>query len=267
MPYLEVSDGSKLYYVDWGSGRPVVFLHGRGGSLELYSYQAAELSDDFRVLAYDARGHGNSDKPNSAYSHDEYARDLKDFISALGIDSVNLIGASTGGFVIQRYAMLYGLDCVSSITLISSTPVFAARPDFPHAYSLESFDAIKAKLKSDYPLAVMEFNRFLFHKEPSAETLSWIFSLSMRTPLSVLLKTLDANIVMDYRSVLPALDKPVFIIHGRNDKLCPFEAARFMSERIPNSQLEPFENSGHCPYIEEQQKMNMVLKKFILGRC
>jgi non-heme chloroperoxidase len=266
VPSVEVSKGCRISYVDWGVGKPIVFLHGRGGSLELFTYQTADLSNYFRVVAYDARGHGNSDKPNSAYTHEEYATDLRDIIDALGLESVNLVGASTGSFVIQKYANLFGLNGISSVTLISSTPVFAQRPDFPFAFPLEGFDTIKDKLRSDYPLAVMEFNRFLFHNQPSAETLDWMFTLSMRTPLHVLLKTLDSNIAMDYRSVLRKIDKPVLILHGRNDKLCPFEAAKFMSEIIPNNRLEPFANSGHCPYIEEVQKMNTILKNFILGR-
>jgi non-heme chloroperoxidase len=265
VPCLEVSDGCKLNYVEWGSGRPVIFLHGRGGSVEFFTYQTTELSKHFRVLAYDARGHGNSDKPNSLYNHDEYARDLKDFMDKLGLDSVNLAGASTGSFVIQNYVKLFGLSRVNSITLISSTPVFSAKPDFPYAFSRDGFVEIEAKLKSDFPKAVADFTRFLFHKEPSGETLNWLVTLSLKTPLHVLLKTLHSNVNMDYRDVLPRLgEKPVLIAHGKQDKLCPFEAARFLSEKIPSSRLEAFENSGHCLYIEEHEKMNIVLRDFLL---
>jgi non-heme chloroperoxidase len=262
VPRIEVSEDCKINYIDWGQGKPVLFLHGRGGSLEFYNYQTADLSRDFRVVAYDARGHGNSDKPNSAYSHEEYAMDLRKIIEALRLDAVNLVGASTGSFVIQKYSELFGLANISSITLISSTPVFSARPDFPHAFQMSGFDEIKKKLRSDYPRAVMEFNRFLFHDQPSAETLEWMFNLSMLTPLHVLLKTLNANIAMDYRTALSKIDRPVLIVHGRKDKLCPFEAAAFMSQSIPHNRLEAFENSGHCPYLEESLKMNTVLRDF-----
>jgi non-heme chloroperoxidase len=264
VPSIKVSEGCKINYIDWGTGKPIVFLHGRGGSLEFYNYQTEDLSHDFRVIAYDARGHGNSDKPNSEYSHEEYAKDLRNVISALGLDSVNLVGASTGSFVIQKYSQLFGLDSIASITLISSTPVFAAKPDFPLAFPISGFDEIKRKLRSDYPKAVMDFNRFLFNNQPSAETFEWMFNLSILTPLHVLLKTLEANIAMDYRKVLSGIDKPVLIIHGRKDKLCPFEAATFMSQKIPSNRLEPFENSGHCPYLEETPKLNSVLRNFIL---
>jgi len=266
MPFLEVSDGTKLNYVDWGSGKPIVFLHGRGGSLELFGYQTAQLSKEFRVLAFDARGHGSSDKPNSSYSHDEFARDVRDFITTLGLDKVDLVGASTGSFVIQNYVKKYGSDGISTIALISSTPVFAARDDFPYAFSPKGFDEIKAKLNTDYPRSVMEFNRFLFHGEPSAATLNWMFGISLKTPLLVLLKTLDANIAMDYRDVLASFNKPTLLIQGVHDKLCPFGAAKFMSEHIRGSRLELFENSGHCPYIEEQQKMNEILEDFVRNR-
>jgi non-heme chloroperoxidase len=264
MPFFEVSDGTRLNYVDWGSGDPVLFLHGRGLSYEFYEYQLTALSERFRVLAYDLRGHGDSEKPNSNYSHDEFANDLWEFINRLGLDHVNLVGASTGSFIIQNYAKLFGLDHIASVTLMSTTPVFSQKPDFPYAMSLTSFDEIKRRLRENHPKALTDFFKFLLYKEPSYELLSWMFNIGMKTPLYVLLKTLEANIAMDYRKILKKIfhSKPVLIVHGRHDRLCPLEAASFLHDEVEESKFLIFEQSGHMPYLEEKEKLNSELESF-----
>jgi non-heme chloroperoxidase len=265
MPSLETRDGTRLSYVDWGRGPAVIFLHGRGLSHDFYSYQLSRLANDFRVIAYDLRGHGDSDKPNSSYDHNEHAQDLMDLISVLGLENVNLVGASTGSFIIQNYVKLYGLNNISSCSLVSATPVFMIRQDFPFAFSKEGFDKIRKDLESDYPKAISDFLHFLCYAQPSKETFSWMFNLSIRTPLHVLLKTLKANIAMDYRDILRKFDKPVMICHGMYDRLCPLAAAEFLNRNINNSRLVVFKLSGHLPYIEEHEKFDEELCSFLLS--
>jgi non-heme chloroperoxidase len=265
MPLLETRDGTRLNYVDWGKGPTIVFLHGRGLSHNFYTYQLSQLATDFRIIAYDLRGHGDSEKPNSSYSHDEHARDLADLMINLGLDNINLVGASTGSFIIQNYARLFGLNHISSVCLVSSTPVFMIKPDFSFAFTPEGFENIRRDLGQDYPKAISNFLHFLCYKELSNETFNWMFNLSIKTPLHVLLKTLEANIRMDYRDIVEKFDKPVLLCHGRHDRLCPFAAAEFFNKNMKASKLVAFEVSGHLPYIEEHEKFNAELQSFLLG--
>lgn len=263
MPYLEVEKGIRLYYEEFGSGNPILFVHGRGAAYEAWTYQLENLRKNFRVIAFDLRGHGFSDKPSGPYNHEAFARDLKNFIRQLDLKDVTVVGWSTGSFTIEKYAALYGLhDPISKIALVGSTPVFAARRDFPHALTLSFFDRMKKNHRKNHPEAVRNFVKALFGRPPDNATSAWLFNMIMRTPLPVLLDTLEANIAMDYRNVLSEIDIPTLILQGKNDKLCFHKAAEYMNKQITSSKLVSFKQSGHSPFLEETSKFNATLSNF-----
>ncbi len=120
----------KLSYFDYGQGKPVIMIHGWPVSKEMFEYQLQPLVDaGLRVIGYDRRGFGESDKPWSGYDYDTMTDDLKAVIDGLSLSDVTLVGFSMGGGEVARYFTRYGGEGVSKAVLISSIVPFVAQTD------------------------------------------------------------------------------------------------------------------------------------------
>lgn len=101
-------NGVRLHYLDWGgSGEAIVFLHGFPGSAHNFDEMAPKFADKFRVLGLTRRGHGQSEKIETGYETDNLVEDVRQFLDAMKIERVNLIGFSAGGDELTRFAGLY----------------------------------------------------------------------------------------------------------------------------------------------------------------
>jgi len=99
MPYIEVEPGVRMAYEDRGTGSPIVFVHGWGGSGEAWDYQVLDLAPSYRCITVDLRGHGASDKPWGTYDYDLFVRDLDALLVGLDLTDVTLVGWSMGGHI------------------------------------------------------------------------------------------------------------------------------------------------------------------------
>ena len=109
MPFVTATDGTELFYNDWGSGKPVVLIHGWPLNSEMWEYQAPVLAaNGLRVIAYDRRGFGKSGQPWSGYDYDTLAGDLNTVIEALDLQGATLVGFSMGGGEVARYLARHG---------------------------------------------------------------------------------------------------------------------------------------------------------------
>ncbi len=113
---VTLASGHRLRYYEWGSSGPnLILLHGSSGYGLMWEWAAGCLSDQFHVFAPDQRGHGDSDRPDGAYSAEEYAQDVHEFMQALDMQSAVVGGHSLGGRVAQVFAALYGKQCQAII--------------------------------------------------------------------------------------------------------------------------------------------------------
>lgn len=101
-------NGVKLHYLDWGGkGKALLFIHGDGGNAHTFDEMAPKFTDSFRVLGLTRRGGGQSDKPETGYDTDTLVEDVRQFLDALKIKRINLVGFSAGGNELTRFAGLY----------------------------------------------------------------------------------------------------------------------------------------------------------------
>ena len=152
MPYVKTRDGTDLYVKDWGSGRPVVLLHGWPLNADSWDPQAMALADaGFRAIAYDRRGFGRSGQPWSGYDYDTLSDDLADVMAATGADhDAAIVGFSMGGGEVARYMSRHDGKGVIAAGLISSVvPFMLKTDDNPDGTPQSTFDQIADGIRTD----------------------------------------------------------------------------------------------------------------------
>src|SRR6202046_2558330 len=143
-PFIEASDGTRLFYRDWGRGSPIVFCHPWGLNADIWEYQLNELTEQgLRCITYDRRGHGRSEDSGRGYDFDTLAEDLATVIQKLDLRDITLVGYSMGSGEMICYLSRHGAGRVARVLFTS--------PSAPAPGSREIGDSIVAALKKDRP--------------------------------------------------------------------------------------------------------------------
>lgn len=271
MNYVATKDKAKLYVKDWGSGRPVILLHGWPLSADSWDDQAMAIADaGYRAIAYDRRGFGRSSQPWTGYDYDTLSDDLAAVIDHTGSDDVVIAGFSMGGGEVARYMSRHGGKSVTKAALISSVVPFRLKTeDNPLGTEQAAFDKTALAITEDRAKFFTEF----FHKffgtgtlaHPiSAELLEWARNVSMQASLKATLECLKSFSSTDFRGDLQAFKVPTLIIHGTEDHTVPIEAsAREAAKGISQSTLIEYEGAAHGLFASEKERLSKDLLDFI----
>src|SRR5688500_5984743 len=164
MSYIKSASGVNLFYEDWGTGQPVVLIHGWPLSHEMWEAQLTELPQQgLRCIAYDRRGFGKSSKPWQGYDYDTLADDLKAVLDELDLNDVTLVGFSMGGGEVVRYLSKYGSARVSKAVLLGAvTPFLLKTSDNANGAPQEVFDGMIEKIREDRPAFLADFGKQFF---------------------------------------------------------------------------------------------------------
>ena len=264
--FIKVEPNVYLHITDAGMGRPVVLIHGWPLSDEMYEYQYNDLiNNDYRVIGITLRGFGQSSKPYGLYDYDVHARDIKKVLDHLDIKKAVLGGFSMGGSIAIRYVSLYKAAHISKLALFgAAAPIWTQRKDFPYNLPVKAVDdLIKLNFK-DRPKLLSDFAK-IFSATPTSLNKgigSWLNGICLSASSYATAQCLIALRDTDLRKDLEKIKIPTLIMHGKKDKICSFDLAEQMKAGISDSQLIPFENSGHSLFLEETQKFNAALIKF-----
>ena len=157
MSTITTTDGTEIYYKDWGEGPVVTFSHGWPLSADAWDGQMLFLAQNgFRVVAHDRRGHGRSSQASSGNDMNGYADDLAAVIEALDLRDATLVGHSTGGGEVARYIGRHGTGRVAKAALISAVPPIMVQSDAnPEGLPMRVFDDMRASL-AEGPVAVLQ---------------------------------------------------------------------------------------------------------------
>ena len=269
LEFIEVAPGIRLHVRDWGQGRPIVLIHGWPLSNEMYDYQMMELAEKgFRAISISLRGFGKSDKPWGLYNYDVYADDLKAILDQLDLKDVTLVGFSMGGAISIHYMARHKGSRVSKLALVgAAAPVWTKREDYPYGLELSEADALIKAVDLDRPQLFTDFGKIFGRSETSVNPglAAWLHSLGMQASPYAVAQSVVALRDTDLRPELTTIAVPTAIFHAVGDKVCPFAFAEEMARRIKNARIIRFENSGHGLFLEEKQKFNHELIKFISG--
>jgi pimeloyl-ACP methyl ester carboxylesterase len=264
--FIKVEANVFLHITDAGEGRPVVLIHGWPLSDEMFEYQYNDLiNNKFRVIGITLRGFGKSSKPYGLYDYDVHARDIKKVLDHLDIKKAVLGGFSMGGPIAIRYISLYKSAHVTKLALFgAAAPIWTQRKDFPYNLPKKAVDDLIALNYKDRPKLLADFAK-IFSATPTSLNKgigSWLNGICLSASSFATAKCLIALRDTDLRKDLAKIKVPTLIMHGKLDKICSFDLAEQMKAGISDSQLVPFEKSGHSLFLEETQKFNATLIKF-----
>ncbi len=271
MAYITTRDNTKLYVKDWGTGRPVILIHGWPLSADSWDDQAVALANaGYRAIAYDRRGFGRSDQPWNGYDYDTLADDLAAVISETGAQDATIIGFSMGGGEVARYMSRHGGKNVVQAGLISSVvPYMLKTADNPNGVDQSVFDQITAGIKEDRPKFMDGFFRQFYNvgviSHPvSQEMLEWSRNVAMQAGLKGTLACANAFATTDFRGDLAAFTVPTLIIHGTADQTVPIDATgREAARAIPNATVIEYEGAPHGLFATHKERFTNDLLAFL----
>lgn len=276
MAFLEVakedSTPVELYYEDYGSGDPVVLIHGWPLSGRSWENQVPALVEaGHRVITYDRRGFGKSSQPWGGYDYDTFASDLEALLSHLDLRDVTLVGFSMGGGEVARYIGRYGADRVSKAVLAAAVPPYLYQSDDNPEGGLDdaTIEQFEEGVRGDRIAFLDDFTASFFTAGDRSDLVSEPNRIYNRDIAAFASPkgTLDCIAAFgrtDFRDDLKEFDIPTLIIHGDSDAVVPFEVSGKRShETISNSSLELIEGGPHGINATHAEQFNRALLDFL----
>lgn len=270
MSYATAKDGTRLYYKDWGSGRPVVLIHGWPLSGDTFDDVAVALAErGFRAIVPDRRGFGRSDQPWDGYDYDTLADDVATVILEAGVNEpVALAGFSMGGGEVARFITRHGAAQVSHATLIGSVVPFLLRTgDNPNGAPHEVFDGMIEGIKKDRGDFFRTFFKSFFGEgKVSQAVLDDAWRQAMNAGLRPTLACIRAFSETDFRPDLANFAMPTLVIHGVGDETVPIAlSAHTAAKAVTGSKLIEYEDGAHGIFASHKQRLIDDLLEFLVG--
>lgn len=249
---------------DVGSGKPVVLVHGYSQSRLCWRNQfKSGLTDDFRLVAMDNRGHGESDKPRDAYADSElWAEDVHSLLTELELDDVVLVGWSYGGLVALDYIEAFGTERVAGLNLVGGVSEIGTETGTSRL-GPEYVDLIEGFVSTDAEMSVRTLRQFVdlcVYEDLSTADRYYMLGYNVVVPPHVRDALRDRTVRHD--SDLAALDIPVLLTHGEEDAVVLPAAAREYAKLIDDVTLSMYPDTGHSPFWEQPERFHRELREF-----
>jgi pimeloyl-ACP methyl ester carboxylesterase len=272
-------NGIKICYEIHGKEEfyPLILVHGYGGKKTEWIAQVEALSKEYKVITFDLRGAGKSDRPNMPYTMDIYSEDIKSLLELLKIGKTHIIGFSMGGMVVQHFVLNYP-EIANKVILINTNP------GFPNKKALDLF--VKGKIEryniriKDPVKAFQDGARFYFSRkfwrmmeEDPKRKFYNIFSFEdlikdsaedISTPQDIIN---GAHALPEhYSHVKPYLNKithKTLILCAEKDRVAPIIVNKKLHDLLPNSILKVIRGAGHYSILEKAPEVNQIILEFL----
>jgi non-heme chloroperoxidase len=276
MTHITTSDGTKIFYKDWGpkDAQPIVFHHGWPLSSDDWDNQMMFfLNHGYRVIAHDRRGHGRSEQTDSGNEMDTYASDVADLVEALDLRNAVHVGHSTGGGEVARYVARAGPGRVARAVLLDAVPpVMVKKESNPGGTPIEAFDGYRAALANNRAQLYLDIPTGPFYN----------FNRTGVTPIEGLIRNwwrqgmmgsvkagyecIKAFSETDFTEDLKKIEVPVLVIHSEDDQIVPYaDSAPLAVQLLKNGSLKTYKDLPHGCHSTHPDLINADLLAFIGG--
>ena len=276
MTFVTTTDGTSIFYKDWGprDAPPIVFHHGWPLSSDDWDTQMLFfLSEGFRVVAHDRRGHGRSSQVSDGHDMDHYAADAAAVAEHLDLTNAVHVGHSTGGGQVARYVAQYGQPQgrVAKAVLISAVPPLMVKTgDNPGGTPVEIFDGFRAALAANRAQFYLDVPSGPFYgfNRPGATPSQGIVQNWWRQGMAGSAKAhyegIKAFSETDQTEDLKAITVPTLVLQGDDDQVVPYEnAALLQAKLLPNATLKIYPGFSHGMHTVNADVINADLLAFI----
>ncbi|MGY3128775.1 non-heme chloroperoxidase [Agrococcus sp. UYP33] len=263
----------RVHVEDHGTGRPVVLIHGWPLSSASWAPQRQALVDaGYRVIAYDRRGFGHSDKPKTGYGYDTLADDLAGLLEQLDLRDVTVVGFSMGGGEVARYIARHGQERLRSVVFAAAVPPrMMQTPDNPEGpLTVAKATAMTAQLTADREAFFDGFTKDFFSANADGEVLvteaerQQAIALCLQADKLAALEAMQSFGITDFRDDLERVTVPTLVLHGDADGIVPFEGSgKRTHEAIAGSELVLVPGAPHGLNASHPVEFNAALLAFL----
>jgi len=273
VPYFTTSDGAEIYYTDQGTGQPIVLSHGWPLSSDAWQVEIKRFTDaGYRVVAHDRRGHGRSSKEQSGHDMTTYALNLAELVEHLDLRDVVVVGHSTGGGEVVRYAAQFADGRVAKVVTAGAVPPIMLQSEWNlEGTPIEALDDIRANVLKDRSqfwkdLAVPFYGANRPGSAVSDGLKEDFWRQGMLVNLVAAYDCVKAFSETDQHDDLRALDVPVLIAQGDDDQIVPIAAAAEKSiTLVKDGTLKVYPGASHGIWGAYQDQLDQDILDFIAG--
>ncbi|HEX4990241.1 MAG TPA: alpha/beta hydrolase [Candidatus Binatia bacterium] len=261
---VQTPDGVMISAQEWGNpdGLEIVLIHGFSQSHLSWSRQfGSELAKSFRIITYDIRGHGGSEKPfDAAYyrDHKRWAEELNAVMEGAKLKRPILVGWSYGGRIVVEYLMKYGDKNIAGINFVGAFTKVVSEllgPATPAVMKMVS-ENLAENIEN-----TRSFLEFSTAKALPLQELEMILAYNMVVPARVRRHLLHRP--ADYEATLRKITVPVLVTHGMEDRVALVPMARYTESVVANAQVSLYAGVGHMPFWEDAPRFNRELGEFV----
>ncbi len=251
-------NGIKMHYQVIGQGDPLVFIHGLGSSSRDWEFQVNQFCQDYQVVVFDARGHGQSEKPPGPYSIPLFAQDTAALMRALDLGPAHVVGISMGGMIAFQLA-LDAPDLIRSLVIVNSWPEMVVRTwqERLQIWQRALIVQIMGMRKMGEVLAGRLFPK------PEQDPIRTIFvERWAENDKRAYQNSMNALVGWSVSDRIEHIDCPVLVVAADQD-YTPLESKATYTRRMPDAELVVIEDSRHATPVEHPQQFNQVLGAFL----
>ncbi|HVZ15981.1 MAG TPA: alpha/beta hydrolase [Terriglobales bacterium] len=252
---FQTSDGIRLHYLEAGTGAAVVFVPGWTMPAKIWEPQLQELSRKYQVIALDPRSQGDSEKTPEGNFSERRAADVKELIEHLHASPAVLVGWSLGVREALVYVRVFGTSSLRGLVLVDGN-VWTE----PAAQGYEQRAAFLHGVQENRAEFTEKFVRSMYHKPQSPAYLKEIVTQSLKTPTNTAVALLaEMYLWNDLRPILSTIRIPLLVTVRADHR----DQAEIVRSLVPQAQSEVFEDAGHALFVDDAERFNAVMERFL----
>lgn len=259
MPRIELN-GINLNYELNGQGHAVVFINGLTMDVNGWFLQVSAFSERYRVLRYDCRGQGQSDKPDMDYSQEMHADDLSDLMDKLGIRRAHVIGISNGGMIAQHFTIKHP-EKVGALVLVDTCSYIDTLLDLMIKIWITASEVGGSEMRYDVALPLI-FSEDFIKKNYNNMLIMKEFNVKNNPPRAII-NLANACLKHNIADRISEIKAPTLIVFGEEDILIPSKYSKILHEKIQGSEFVVLKNCGHVPPLEKPDEFNNIVLNFL----